>query len=926
MNSPWNSLWQAFLFGLIVTPVGDHVARRLGVLRRPEGESLSEPPRIPVIGGPVMLVVVTAVFAIQKWTGSIVIPTSSGPMSVRGMLASATVISLVGFLDDWIGLRGRWKLLGQIVAVSIAVAAGISINSIALFGWRLDFGPTQAIVTAAALLIAANSLNVLRGMDGLVSSYAMIVAGALGVIGCLSRNDAPAVISLALAGALLAFFLYSFPPASVFMGSSGTMTTGLLIGIAAVAGSAKSQAAAMLVVPAALLTLPLFDGAATVFRRSLARHGLFAPDQGQLYHRLLRIGFSRRRILAVVCLAALTTAVGAILSQFYKRELFAVVAACTIVAVLLVTRIFGNVRLSWQGNRRRFNQLLALKRGPVDPKWKSRLIDPIDWRQFWAAVVNTAQQLEFQHARMAIEESDESFRDTWDASATALMDCEIWRAEFALAPQGRRVGQLELVGPWGGEPAINRLGRLAELVPGFREVAELQSSGRDRRPHSIEESGTNRRSRIELVEAIAVDDVVHSYQAGVVGLRVCHLGKYYPPATGGIESHVRTLATAQAELGADVRVICVNHQNASGRDSTWNVWASTPTVEDCDSSVRVTRVGKIGTLARLDVCPRLVSTLRGLMRDPPHVVHMHSPNPTMLMAYALACPSLPLVVTHHSDVVRQRLLRLILAPFRRVVYTRAIQILTTSPNYAAGSPELSSYQSKVDDLPLGMELHPWLHPSDAAIEHARMLKRTIPGPLWLAVGRLTYYKGFDVALQALAHVPGTLMIIGMGPLDAELKQRATELGVADRVVWKTYAAPDELAGAYRAATALWFPSVARSEGFGLVQVEAMASGIPVLNTAIPHSGVTYVSPDGATGLTAPVNDPRAFAENARRLLDEPGLRERLGQEGQRRAIAEFDHRVMAQRSLEIYFRLLEQQSEANGIQQKLQPSSVRSGR
>lgn len=925
MNSAWNSLWQAFLFGLIATPIGGHLACRLGVLRRPEGEALSEPPRIPVIGGPVILLVVTAVFAIQKWTGGIVIPTSSGPMSVRGMLSSATVISFVGFLDDWFGLRARWKVLGQVVAVSIAVAAGISINSIALFGWNLDFGPTQAIVTAAVLLIAANSLNVLRSMDGLVSSYAMIVAGALGVIGCLSRNDAPAVISLALAGALLAFFLFSFPPASVFMGSSGTMTTGLLIGIAAVAGSAKSQAAAMLVVPAALLTLPLFDGAATVFRRSLTRHGLFAPDQGQLYHRLLRIGFSRRRILAVVCLAALITSAGAILSQFYKRELFAVVAACTIVAVLLVTRIFGNVRLSWHGNKRRFNHLLALKKIPVDPKWNSSRIDPIDWRQFWADVVTSAHQLKFQHARMAIEESDESFRDSWNAPAETSMDCEVWRAEFALAPLGRRVGQLELVGACNGEPEINCLGRLAELVPGFRQVAELQSSGSDRRPRSISGNGHYDHNRIELVEAVAVDDVVHSYQAGVVGLRICHLGKFYPPATGGIESHVRTLATAQAELGADVHVICVNHQSSAGTDSTWNVLASTPTVEDRDGSVRVTRVGKIGTLARLDVCPRLVSTLRGLMRDPPHVVHMHSPNPTMLMAYALACPSLPLVVTHHSDVVRQRLLRLILAPFRRVVYTRAKQILTTNPNYAAGSSELRSYLSKVDDLPLGMELHPWLHPSNAAIEHARLLKRTYPGPLWLSVGRLTYYKGFDIALQALAQVPGMLMIIGMGPLESELKQRAAELGVADCVVWKNYATPDELAGAYRAATALWFPSVARSEGFGLVQVEAMASGIPVLNTAIPHSGVTYVSPDGVSGLTAPVNDPRAFAANARRLLDEPGLRDRLGQEGQRRASAEFDHRVMAQRSLEIYFRLLKQQSEANGMHQTSQAAGVRSG-
>jgi rhamnosyl/mannosyltransferase len=264
------------------------------------------------------------------------------------------------------------------------------------------------------------------------------------------------------------------------------------------------------------------------------------------------------------------------------------------------------------------------------------------------------------------------------------------------------------------------------------------------------------------------------------------------------------------------------------------------------------------------------------------------------------------VVTHHSDVVRQRLLRYALGPFRRIVYTRAEKILTTSPAYAGGSEELRRYASKVADLPLGLDLSPHLEPSAAALDHARSLRAQYPGPLWLAVGRLTYYKGLDVALEALARVPGTLMIIGTGPLEATLRAQAARLGVADRVVWAGYATPDELAGAYYAATALWFPSNARSEAFGLVQVEAMASGCPVVNTAIPHSGVTYVCPDGKAGLTVPVNDAGAFAVAARRLLDEPGLRDRLGREGRRRAVAEFDHDVTARRSLAVYARVLEE--------------------
>jgi rhamnosyl/mannosyltransferase len=109
---------------------------------------------------------------------------------------------------------------------------------------------------------------------------------------------------------------------------------------------------------------------------------------------------------------------------------------------------------------------------------------------------------------------------------------------------------------------------------------------------------------------------------------------------------------------------------------------------------------------------------------------------------------------------------------------------------------------------------------------------------------------------------------------------------------------------YHAADAFWFPSNARSEAFGLVQVEAMASGCPVINTAIPDSGVSWVCPHEEGGLTVPMDDPVALAAAANRLLTEPGLRERLAEGARRRAVQEFDHRTMAERSIAIYRHVL----------------------
>jgi len=276
----------------------------------------------------------------------------------------------------------------------------------------------------------------------------------------------------------------------------------------------------------------------------------------------------------------------------------------------------------------------------------------------------------------------------------------------------------------------------------------------------------------------------------------------------------------------------------------------------------------------------------------------------MLFALAVKRPRVPLVISYHSDIVRQRLLIHALRPIERSIFGRAARIFSDSPPYAQGSTFLKKYSRKLDVLPLGIDLEPYLKPSPTSMALARRLQSEHGTPLWLSVGRLVYYKGVPNALQALRQVPGKLLVIGTGPLEADLRRMATEVGVADRTVWMGYRSFEEVVAAYHAATALWFPSNARSEGFGLVQVEAMASGCPVINSAIPGSGVSWVSRHEQTGLTVPMNAPEELATAANRLLNESGLRERLAAGARARACQEFDHRLMAERCLRTYRSIL----------------------
>ncbi len=385
-------------------------------------------------------------------------------------------------------------------------------------------------------------------------------------------------------------------------------------------------------------------------------------------------------------------------------------------------------------------------------------------------------------------------------------------------------------------------------------------------------------------------------------MRVLHLGKYYPPHRGGIETHLHALAHGLSAEGVETTALVVNHA-AGGGDVVWRAGARTRSVSERDGPVRVERVGRVANVARLDVCPRLPLLLRRLAREA-DLLHLHVPNPAMGFALASLPQAPPLVITHHSDVLRQRVLRHALRPLDEVLYRRAARVLATSPRYVEGSALLQRFRAKTEVLPFGIDLAPFQAQSATLAREVELLEARFRAPRWLMVGRLVYYKGHALALEAFRELPGTLLIVGQGPAEAELRQRAEALGISARVAFLGSVRDEVLRAAYRVSAALLFPGNARSEAFGLAQVEAMASGCPVINTEIPGSGVPWVCPHDEAGLTVPLGDARALAGAARRLLREPKLAQRLGAGGRARAAERFSQGVMARACAELYERVL----------------------
>jgi UDP-GlcNAc:undecaprenyl-phosphate/decaprenyl-phosphate GlcNAc-1-phosphate transferase len=340
----------AFFAALALTWVVGKAARAWGVLDHPDGVRKLQRSPIPLLGGVAVFgawilgMMIGGLYAAQSMpttdvaTQSILAAGGFGP----SLLLAAGVVLFMGIVDDVVNLRPRWKLLGQIVAASILAAGGLMVRRLWLFGHTADLGWLGFLFSVVWLVGSMNSINMLDGLDGLASTLGLVLGLTLTWMACLSGDASLGTVSLALAGALAGFLLFNFPPASIYLGDSGSMLIGLLIGAVAIKGSFKGPATAALMAPVAVLALPIVDGLEAVIRRRLKGRAISSADRGHIHHCLQRFGWSTRQILLGIGALCAATGSAVLLSLYLRNEPIALAATLAVALGCGAAKVLGN--------------------------------------------------------------------------------------------------------------------------------------------------------------------------------------------------------------------------------------------------------------------------------------------------------------------------------------------------------------------------------------------------------------------------------------------------------------------------------------------------------------------------------------------------------------------------------------------------------
>lgn len=374
-------------------------------------------------------------------------------------------------------------------------------------------------------------------------------------------------------------------------------------------------------------------------------------------------------------------------------------------------------------------------------------------------------------------------------------------------------------------------------------------------------------------------------------MRVLHFYKtYYPDSLGGIEQVIRQLCRGTSRLGVQNEVLSLTRErNAPVREFEGHTVRRVPLdFEIASNGISLAAIAELSRRA-----------------EDADLIHYHFPWPFADLAHFLARVKKPSLVTYHSDIVRQKTLLRLYSPLMHRFLSSVDAVIATSPNYLASSPVLQKHRDNTRIVTYGLDRSAYPEPQPATLDKWRS---ALGERFFLFIGVLRYYKGLQYLLDAMAHLPYPVVIIGSGPMEQELKEHAQRLQLVN-VHFVGAVSDEDKVALLKLSYAMAFPSHLRSEAFGISLLEGAMFGKPMISCEI-GTGTSFINQHGETGLVVPHCDPQAFGSAMRTLWEDPELAARMGRRAEQRYWDLFTAEQMAENYTSLYRELAARDAEA----------------
>lgn len=455
------------------------IAPQWGLVDRPDGHHKSHKREVALGGGLAVFLGASITFAVEFFSSQRLqkLLEKDDPF-LGGLLLACAWIVCLGLWDDRFGMKGRYKLVGQLIATLIVIGSGLQIERFVVFDYRVELGYLSVPFTVFWLLGAINSLNLLDGIDGLATTIGIILCATISVIAVAFSQPAVAVVAAVFVGSLMGFLPYNFPPAKMFLGDAGSMLIGLVVGSLAIGGSMKGPATVAMAAPLAIWALPIFDSVAAIMRRKLSGRSIYATDRGHLHHRLMAVFGKNTRVLGVVAVCCAVTCAGALISIFMKNDFVALISILVVLCILVVTQAFGHIELVMLVSRLK-SLVMSIFRSNSTRQYVFRLQGSRDWNLMWQSVVEYAEKLNLIEVKLDVNLAalQEGFHASWRRPSRSEKS-QRWSAEVPLFAGEHVIGRLSVCGnrPT-GMSSCETVNQLMELLePLETEIVALAGS------------------------------------------------------------------------------------------------------------------------------------------------------------------------------------------------------------------------------------------------------------------------------------------------------------------------------------------------------------------------------------------------------------------------------------------------------------------